>query len=79
MCQWWKGCFDIFTKPAILKIKEEVQATWANEILWRRQQLPMHIILGAADYQRLGPAELLVLGENRDTNPGTEYAMLNQT
>ena len=38
-------------------------------------QLPIHIILGAADYQRIRSAEPPVLGENPDTDPGAEYTM----
>ena len=38
-------------------------------------QLPIHIILGAADYQRIRSPEPPVLGENPDTDPGAEYTM----
>ena len=38
-------------------------------------QLPIHIMLGAADYQRIRSAEPPVLGENPDTDPGAEYTM----
>ena len=38
-------------------------------------QLPIQIILGAVDYQRIRSAEPPVLGENPDTDPGAEYTM----
>ena len=39
-------------------------------------QLPVHIILGAADYQRIRSTEPLVLGYNPDQDPGAEFTML---
>ncbi|XP_028413677.1 uncharacterized protein LOC114536534 [Dendronephthya gigantea] len=40
------------------------------------RQIPVHIILGAADYQRIKSAEQLILGENPDTDPGAEFTKL---
>ena len=39
-------------------------------------QLPVHIILGAADYQRIRSTEPPILGNNADTDSGTEITML---
>ena len=39
-------------------------------------QLPVHIILGAADYQRIHSTEPPILGNNPDTDPGAEFTML---
>ena len=39
-------------------------------------QLPVHIILGAADYQRIPSTEPPILGNNPDTDPGAEFTML---
>ena len=39
-------------------------------------QLPVHIILGAADYQRIRSTEPPILGNNPDTDPGAEFTML---
>ena len=39
-------------------------------------QLPRHIILGAADYQGIRSAEPPVIAENLDADPGAEYTML---
>ena len=36
----------------------------------------MHIILGAADLQRIKTTEPAVLGPNPDTDPGAEFTML---
>ena len=41
-------------------------------------QLPRHIILGAADYQGIRLAEPPVIAENLDADPGAEYTMLGQ-
>ena len=40
------------------------------------EQLPVHIILGVADYQRIQSARKPVLGANPDKDPGVEYTML---
>ena len=42
-------------------------------------KLPIHIILGAADYQRIRTTEPPVLGPNPDVDPGAEYTMLGWT
>ena len=39
-------------------------------------QLPVHIIVGAADYQRIRSTEPPILGNNPDTDPGAEFTML---
>ena len=41
--------------------------------------LPVHIILGAADYQRIKTAEPAVLGQDVDNDPGAEFTMLGWT
>ncbi|KAK3709653.1 hypothetical protein QZH41_010985 [Actinostola sp. cb2023] len=38
--------------------------------------LPVHVILGVADYQRIKTTEPPVLGKNTDKDPGTELTML---
>ncbi|XP_065668049.1 uncharacterized protein LOC136088288 [Hydra vulgaris] len=40
---------------------------------------PVHIILGAADYQRIKTTEPVVLGKNPDKDPGAELTMLGWT
>ena len=40
------------------------------------EQLPVHIILGAADYQRIRSTRKPILGANPDQDPGAEYTML---
>ena len=40
------------------------------------RQLPVHIILGAADYHRIRSAEQPIIGENLDTYPGAEITVL---
>ena len=41
--------------------------------------LPVHIILGAADYQHIKTAEPAVLGQDVDNDPGAEFTMLGWT
>ena len=38
--------------------------------------LPVHVILGAADVQRIKTTEPVVLGVDPDIDPGAEYTML---
>ena len=40
------------------------------------RQIPVHIILGAADYQQIRLSEQPTLGENPDTDSGAEFTML---
>ena len=40
------------------------------------EKLPVHVILGAADIQRIKSTEPAVLGSNPDTDPGAEFTML---
>jgi len=42
-------------------------------------KLPVHIILGAADYHRIKTTEPPVLGTNPDVDPGAEFTMLGWT
>ena len=41
--------------------------------------IEVHIILGAADYQRVRTSEPLILGLNPDKDPGAEFTMLGWT
>ncbi len=38
--------------------------------------LPVHLILGTSDFQRIGKTEPLVLGPNPYCDPGAEFTML---
>ena len=40
------------------------------------KELPVHIILGAADYQRIRSTRKPILGADPDQDPGAEYTML---
>ena len=48
-----------------------------EKYLREKDQLPMLMILGAADYQRIRSAEPPVLGKNPDTDPGAEYTVFD--
>ena len=41
--------------------------------------LPVHLILGTSDFQRIRTTEPLVLGPNPDCDPGAEFTMLGWT
>ncbi|XP_070550016.1 uncharacterized protein [Ptychodera flava] len=41
--------------------------------------MPVHIILGVADYQRIRMTEPLVIGTHPDKDPGAEFTMLGWT
>ena len=41
--------------------------------------LPVHVILGAADIQRIKTTEPAVLSKNPDTDPGAEFTKLGWT
>ena len=42
----------------------------------RNEPMPVHIIVGAADYQRIRTTEPLILEANPDKDPGAEFTML---
>ena len=42
----------------------------------KEDRIPIHIILGAADYQRIKTTEPCILGRNPDRDPGAELTML---
>ena len=45
----------------------------------KEDKLPIHIILGASDFQRIRTMEPLVLGPNPNSDPGAEFTMLGWT
>ena len=47
-----------------------------SEEITTQDRLPVHVILGAADVQRIKTTEPAVLGPNPDTDPGAEFTML---
>ena len=65
MHQWGKRSPDVLAKPNEQNVKED--------------KLPIHIILGALDFQRIRKTEPLVLEPNPDSDPGAEFTMLGWT
>ena len=45
----------------------------------KEDMLPVHLILGTSDFQRIRTTEPLVLGPNPDHDPGAEFTMLGWT
>ena len=59
------------------KIKDpRIKRLVFSEEIADQDRLPVHIIFGAADFQRIKTTERPVLGPNADTDPGVEFAML---
>ena len=74
-----KGILTYLPNPRIKDLKQRFFRLRRLEIgdeEAAEQQLPVHIILGAADYQRIRTTEQPVLGSNRDTDPGAEFTLL---
>ena len=74
-----KGVLTYLPNPRIKDLKQRFFRLRRLEIGDEEaveQQLPVHIILGAADYQRIRSTEQPVLGSNPDTDPGAEFTML---
>ena len=68
--------------PNIKKIKEKhwrLQRLQFSDEEATKNMLPVHVILGAADYQRIKTTEPAVLGQNADKDPGAEFMMLGWT
>ena len=74
-----KGVLTYLPNPRIKDLKQRffrLRRLEINDEEAVEQQLPVHIILGAADYQRIRSTEQPVLGSNPDTDPGATFTML---
>ena len=77
-----KEVLTYLPNPQIDKIKKKyyrlrrLQFTESND---GQDMQPVHIILGAAEYQRIKTTEPAVLGDKPDTDPGAELTMLGWT
>ena len=76
---------DILThlpNPRIKALKEQqcrLRRLEFSEERTESDSIEVHIILGAADYQRVRMSEPLILGRNPDKDPGAEFTMLGWT
>ena len=76
------GIEPIFTylpNPRISELKQKnhrIRQLVFSEETVTAEKLPVHIILGAADIQRIKSTEPAVLGSNPDSDPGTEFTMM---
>ena len=62
--------------PRIAELKKanhRIKRLNFSEKVVTEPNLPVHVILGAADIQRIKTTEPAVLGKNRDTDPGAEF------
>ena len=74
-----KPVLTYLPNPKISELKEQnhrIRRLVFSEEQATAQKLPVHIILGAADIQRIKSTEPPVLGLNPDTDPGAEFTML---
>ena len=68
--------------PRIAELKKanhRIKRLNFSEEVVTEPNLPVHVILGAADIQRIKTTKPAVLGKNRDTDPGAEFTMLGWT
>ena len=74
-----KPVLTYLPNPKISELKEHnhrIRRLLFSEEQATPEKLPVHIILGAADIQRIKSTEPPVLGLLPDTDPGVEFTML---
>ena len=74
-----KPVLTYLPKPKIPDLKQRnhrIRRLEFREETATADKLPIHIILGAADIQRIKSTEPAILGPNPDTDPGAEFTML---
>lgn len=74
-----RGVLTYLPNPDISALKKRhgrLRRLHFSEEGTRGDEMPVHIILGAADYQRICTTEPMVLGYNPDKDPGAEFTML---
>ena len=77
-----KNVLTYLPNPNIRTLKEQhgrFRRLIFSEEETRSESMPVHIILGAADYQRVRTVEPPVLGTIPDKDPGAEFTMLGWT
>ena len=82
MHQCRKGNTNLLTQPMIKDIKKrfaKIRRLKFSGDEGSDKLQPVHMILGAADYQQIKTTELLFLGKNPDEDPGAELTMLGWT
>ena len=73
---------DVLTYLPILNVatlkkqRGHLRRLYFSEEETRNESMPVHIILGAAYYQRIRTTEPLILGANPDKDPDAEFTML---
>ena len=83
--EWFNAEKDVLTylpNPNIHALKKQYgrlrRLTFSEEEM-RNDSMAVHIILGAADYQRVRTTEPLILWANPDKDPGAEFTMFGWT
>ena len=77
-----KDVLTYLTNPCISELKRrywKLQRLQFSDEEEKGSSLPVHIILGAADYQRIKTAEPAVLGPDPNKDPGAEFTKLGWT
>ena len=79
---WEKDVLTFLANPNVSKIKEKhwrLPRLQFSDEETTESMLPVHVLLGAADYQRIKTTEPAVLGQDADKDPGAEFMMLGWT
>lgn len=77
-----KDVLTYLPNPKIVDLKKKfhrLRRLRFSEEGTKSKLLPVHVILGAADYQRIRTTEPLILGTNPDQDPGAEFTKLGWT
>ena len=73
------SCVDLITESKCWQTESRVSTSQKipfSEEETKGEMISVHIILGAADYQRIRTTEPSVLGSNPDKDPGAEFTKL---
>ena len=75
-----KGILTCLPNPRIVELKKRNPSLRELNLLEEEttgESMPVHLILGVSDYQRIRTSEnILILGADSDTYPGAEFTML---
>ena len=77
-----KGVITYLPNPRIEQQKREcprIRRLTFNEEGTEEDSLPVHIMLGVADFQRIRTTESPILGKNPNIDPGAEFTMFGWT
>ncbi|CAB3991801.1 Hypothetical predicted protein [Paramuricea clavata] len=77
-----KGILTCLPNPKIVELKRQNPRLGEVSLCEEKTisaRMPVHIMLGVSDFQRIRTSGNLILGTNPDTDPGAEFTMLGLT